>query len=58
MAMALDLGRPKDKIRLNEFLQQNIADLERFQGIIKKHSLEKKWEQFRILFEISDKEEG
>jgi hypothetical protein len=43
MAIALDLSRPKDKIRLEQFYRQRAFDPEVLATILRKHGLEEKW---------------
>ena len=54
MAIALKLGRPKDKIRLAQFHEESKAtdspplfDQEKFEEILKTHKLEEKWKKFK-----------
>ena len=46
-AIALRTGRPKDYIRVLQFLEQNSLDEARLQGILQRHGLSVKWEKFR-----------
>lgn len=43
MALCLDLQRPKDKVRIAQFLEESDPDLERFEQILTRHGLGKKW---------------
>ncbi|OGR08037.1 MAG: hypothetical protein A2511_17570 [Deltaproteobacteria bacterium RIFOXYD12_FULL_50_9] len=49
-AIALQLGRAKDKNRLLEFIEQKALDLERFLKIVQNHQLTNKWKQFEQQF--------
>lgn len=46
-AIALDLGRPKDRIRLAQFAAPGVLDSARFLNILERHSLVEKWNEFR-----------
>jgi hypothetical protein len=46
MAVALRLGRGKDLIRLEQFVQNKAFDTARLNQILKRHSLVAKWKQF------------
>jgi hypothetical protein len=50
MALALDLGRPKDKLRVEQFHRQEAYDLAKLQAIINRHGLEMKWQRISALF--------
>jgi hypothetical protein len=50
MAIALDLGRPKDKLRVQQFYLQKAYDPRLLQDILKKHALEAKWRKILTLF--------
>lgn len=49
-AIALDVGRPKDRIRLTQFLEWSGFDRARFEAIVKRTGLVAKWQQFKRLF--------
>jgi hypothetical protein len=49
-AIALSLGRPKDRDRLGAFLEARALDEGAFSGIIDRHGLTGKWESFRTKF--------
>jgi hypothetical protein len=51
MALAIDLGRPKDKFRLEQFYRQKAYDPRLLKDIIEKHGLETKWRKILTLFE-------
>ena len=46
-AIAFDLGRPKDKIRLFRFLDSEDFDESRFSEILKRHDLVDRWLKFK-----------
>ncbi|MEO6845884.1 MAG: hypothetical protein ABI443_01160 [Chthoniobacterales bacterium] len=48
MAIALACGRPKDKVRLEQFEHQNAYDPDTLHRILIKHSLDQKWENFKL----------
>ena len=45
-AIALKLGRPKDKIRLAQFATHGVMDMARFNTIVNAHGLAERWHQF------------
>jgi len=49
-AIALDVGRPKDRIRLTQFLEWSGFDRDRFEAIVERTGLVAKWQQFKRLF--------
>jgi len=51
MALAIDLSRPKDKFRLEQFYGRKAYSPRRLEAILKKHHLEIKWRQILALFE-------
>jgi hypothetical protein len=50
MAMAIDLGRPKDLLRLNQFFAEKAYDADELDAVLTKHQLKKKWETILSLF--------
>ena len=54
MLIALQLGRPKDIMRLHQFHLERVYDPLKFAELLKKHSLEKKWEQILHVFKIQN----
>lgn len=46
-AIALALGRGKDRTRLAQFLEANIIDEERFNSILERHELLDRWAKFK-----------
>jgi len=48
MAIALDVGRPKDKIRLIQFIEQNAFDRAKLKQILDRYGLFDKWRNFCI----------
>ena len=49
-ALALQVGRTKDKLRIMQFIEAGKLDMERFQSIIERHQLEERWREFQELF--------
>ena len=45
-AIALKVGRPKDKIRVAQFMESGILDKEKLLAILGQHGLLAKWKQF------------
>ncbi len=46
-AIALELGRPKDKYRLTQFLEANVLNEPIFSSILERHKLTDKWTRFK-----------
>ena len=46
IAIALRTGRPRDHVRILQFIEQNAADRTRLQSILGRHGLLSKWEGF------------
>ena len=51
MAIALDLSRPKDKVRLEQFHRTGAYDTAALADILQRHNLEEKWQRLLRLFE-------
>jgi hypothetical protein len=49
-AIALRTGRPKDHIRILQFIEQGAIDTKKLQIIIERHNLTGKWKQFEHRF--------
>lgn len=49
-AIALQVGRAKDKARLLQFIEAGILGIERFQSILHCHQLEDAWKKFQRQF--------
>ena len=49
-ALALQVGRTKDKLRIMQFIEAGKLDMERFQSIIERHQLEERWREFQEQF--------
>jgi hypothetical protein len=45
-AIALKVGRPKDKIRIAQFVESGILDESKLRQILERHGLLAKWKQF------------
>ena len=50
VAIALQTGRAKDKLRILQFVEAGVLDQQRLQGILKRHSLLDRWHQFERQF--------
>ena len=46
-AIALKIGRPKDKIRIAQFIESGILDENKLDQILARHGLLAKWQQFK-----------
>ncbi len=44
--IALELGRPKDKARLLQFVEEGVLDPARLEAILVRHHLSEKWRRF------------
>ncbi len=49
-AIALQVGRAKDKARLLQFIEEGALDIARFQAILSRHGLVDAWHQFERQF--------
>lgn len=49
-ALALQLGRAKDKTRLLQFIEANVLDRQRFHSILERHGLVEQWREFERQF--------
>lgn len=49
-AIALRTGRPKDRIRLIQFVQQGALDSHRWSQLLRRHGLAEKWREFEHKF--------
>lgn len=45
-AIALQVGRAKDKLRVVQMIEQSALDLPRFHNVVKRHGLEQQWNEF------------
>jgi hypothetical protein len=45
-AIALQLGRPKDKLRLEQMVREQVLDMKVFGAILERHDLGPKWKDF------------
>jgi len=52
MAICVSVGRPKDKIRLSQFIESDSYDKLVFQDLLERHGLKEKWKKIEAL--ISD----
>lgn len=48
--IALETGRPKDKVRLLQFIEASVLDKARFDDMLIRHGLRRKWQQFQTQF--------
>ena len=49
-ALALQVGRAKDKARVLQFIEARKLDMARFQSIVERHQLGERWRQFEQQF--------
>jgi hypothetical protein len=49
-ALALQVGRTKDKLRIMQFIEAGKLDMERFRSIVERHELAEKWQKFERQF--------
>jgi len=49
-ALALQVGRVKDKLRLMQFIQAEKLDIQRFETIVQRHQLGEQWREFQQQF--------
>jgi len=54
MLMAIDLGRPKDMIRLQQFHAEHAYDPQKLKALLEKHQLAHKWERVRSLLQLEE----
>jgi hypothetical protein len=54
MATALNIGRPKDHIRVNQFIAGGVFDAARLCAVLERHGLKAKWVAFCHRFDIAD----
>lgn len=52
-AIALELCRSKDKIRLNQFIEEEVLDAAMFGSIVNAYGLSEKWKKFKSQFDIN-----
>lgn len=46
VATALKISRPKDRIRINQFLQEKAVDIQALRSVLERHDLQGKWVDF------------
>lgn len=46
MAIALSVGRPKDRLRIAQFIEEEAFDAQYLGDVLDRHSLESKWRDF------------
>jgi hypothetical protein len=54
MLIAIELGRPKDVIRLQQFYDEGVYDRMKLDSLLKSHDLTRKWDQYLNLFHPSE----
>jgi hypothetical protein len=54
MAIALRVGRPKDLIRISQFVSENAFDMKRFCDILIRHGLRTKWSDCCLRFGLKN----
>jgi hypothetical protein len=54
VATALRVGRPKDRIRIAQFLEEGVVDLGALRAVLERHNLMRDWSAFCALTGISD----
>lgn len=52
-AVALQTGRPKDFLRVEQFVQENQVDLEKLKEITDRHGLREPWDSVQALAKVS-----
>jgi len=50
VAIALRTGRPKDHIRVLQFIEQDAVDREKLRNVLDRHGLIPKWQQFEARY--------
>jgi hypothetical protein len=58
MVIAIDLGRPKDIIRLQQFYMEGVYEPAKLNALLKKHGLTEKWQKYLALFKASGESYG
>ncbi len=54
VATALTVGRPKDRVRVSQFLAENAVDLAALGAVLSRHGLQDKWSKFCVQTGISN----
>jgi hypothetical protein len=54
MAKALAVGRPKDHVRLTQFIEARRYDAQYFCEVLDRHGLSGKWRAFCEKFDVTD----
>ena len=52
MVIAIDLGRPKDIIRLQQFHAEVVYEPSKLDALLKEHGLAQKWQKYLALFKV------
>jgi hypothetical protein len=58
MAIAIELGRPKDMIRLQQFYAEGVYEPTKLDALLKNHGLTQKWQKYLALFKVNEKSYG
>jgi hypothetical protein len=58
MLIAIDLGRPKDIMRLHQFHAERVYDPEKLKVLLEKHQLTHKWERVTSLLQLQENADG
>jgi hypothetical protein len=54
MATALSIGRPKDLVRVGQFVEQRVFDVDKFCDILDRHDLKDAWRRYCEKFDVAD----
>jgi len=54
VAKAVELGRPKDFIRISQYLEGDAVDLEALRAVLERHGLRDKWRSFCMRTGVAD----
>jgi hypothetical protein len=58
MVIAIDLGRPKDIIRLQQFYAEHVYEPAKLDALLKSHDLTQKWQKYLALFKANEQSYG
>ena len=58
MAIAIDLGRPKDMIRLQQFYSEGVYEPAKLDVLLKNHGLTAKWQRYLALSKVNGESYG
>jgi hypothetical protein len=54
VATSLNVGRPKDFIRIHQYLEENAVDLDALRAVLERHGLVDKWRSFCVRTGVAD----